>query len=60
MIKVQNARPGLYVSTADMDEFYRVIQFPVITGQGVFVNLSGGEQIGPVPLDTLIEVDETS
>lgn len=56
-VAVQNARPGMYVSTADMDAFHRVIEFPVITAAGVFVNLLGGDQIGPLPVDTLIEVD---
>ena len=55
-VKVQNAQPGMYVSTADMDTFLRVTEYPIITGQGVFVNLLGG-QIGPLPIDTLIEVD---
>lgn len=56
-IKIQNVRPGMYVSTADMDTFRRVIEFPVTTGAGVFVNLLGGDQIGPLPIDALIEVD---
>lgn len=55
-IKVQNARPGMYVSTPEMDTHLRVVEYPVVTGQGVFVNLLGG-QIGPLPLDTPIEID---
>jgi hypothetical protein len=55
-VSVQNARPGMYVATDDMDTFRKVVEYPVITGQGVFVNLSGG-QIGPLPLDTAITVD---
>lgn len=56
-VKIQNITPGLYVATDDMDTFHRVIEYPVTTAQGVFVNLLGGDQIGPLPLDTLIEVD---
>lgn len=56
-IKIQNATPGQYVATDDMDTFRRVIEYPITTGQGVFVNLLGGDQIGPLPIDTLIEVD---
>ena len=53
-VKVQLLAPGMYVSTGEMDTFLRVTEYPIITATGVFVNLSGG-QIGPVPLDTLIE-----
>lgn len=55
-IKVQHATPGMNVSTPDLDSYYKVIEYPVITGEGVFVNLLGGHQIGPLPMDALIEV----
>lgn len=58
-VKIQNARPGMYVSTPEMDTYLRVTEFPITTSQGVYVNLSGG-QIGPLPLDALIEVDDQS
>ncbi len=56
-IKIQNAQPGQYVTTDDMDTFRQVIEYPITTAQGVFVNLLGGDQIGPLPLDTEIEID---
>lgn len=57
-IKVQDARPGMYVAVNNLsDPFRRVIEYPVVTGQGVFVNLLGGHQIGPLPLDAPLEVD---
>lgn len=56
-IMIQNIRPGMYVTAEHMDTYRRVIEFPIATGQGVFVNLLG-DQIGPLPLDTMIEVDD--
>ena len=55
-LKIQNARPGMYVREVDSDDdFRRVTEYPVITGQGVYLNLSGA-QIGHLPLDAAIEV----
>lgn len=55
-IKIQNARPGMYVALAEWDTYRRVTEFPITTGTGVYVQVLG-DQIGPLPLDTLIDVD---
>jgi hypothetical protein len=52
--KIQNLTPGQYA--ACYDEYLVVAEYPVITGQGVFVNFRNGDQLGPLPLDTMIEV----
>jgi hypothetical protein len=55
-VMIQNLRPGMYATADHMDTYRRVTEFPIVTGQGVFVNLLG-DQIGPLPLDTWIDVD---
>jgi len=58
-INIQNAQPGMYVTAEHLDEYRRVVGYPITTGQGVFVVLLGA-QIGPLPLDAMIDVDDSS
>jgi hypothetical protein len=55
-VMIQNLRPGMYATADHLDSYHRVTEYPITTGQGVFVNLLGA-QIGPLPLDAMIDVD---
>lgn len=55
-IKIQDARPGMYVALPEWDIYRRVTEYPITTGTGVFVQVLG-DQIGPLPLDTMLDVD---
>lgn len=55
--KIQNVYPGVYVWHEDSESFLKVIEYPITTGQAVFVNLSGGEQIsGKLDTDVTVAV----
>lgn len=52
-LPIEKCYPGMYVM--HLGQGARVAEYPLATGQGVFVNLIGGEQL-MAPLGTPVEV----
>jgi hypothetical protein len=48
--------PGTYVWVAANGCFERVLEYPVVTGDGVFVNVTGGTQVGPLAVGCCVTV----